>query len=145
MLRQFPAPLVEALRFATGRVVKPGPGPISKTFGPRWVSPITHGSLSATVLRQWLERHSHRCKRNSCRSPILESLLPRCRPSGNSLYVVISVLTAGQQLRLMHGMRLLAEQAKVTYAALESGYSMPSAFTSMFRKALGITPSSYFR
>lgn len=50
-----------------------------------------------------------------------------------------------QQLRLMQGMRLLAEGAKVTHAALESGYSTPSAFASMFRKALGITPSSYFR
>lgn len=50
-----------------------------------------------------------------------------------------------QQLRLMQGVRLLAEGAKVTHAALESGYSTPSAFTSMFRKALGITPSSYFR
>jgi AraC-like DNA-binding protein len=50
-----------------------------------------------------------------------------------------------QQLRLMQGMRLLAEGAKVTHAALEAGYGTPSAFTSMFRKALGITPSSYFR
>jgi AraC-like DNA-binding protein len=50
-----------------------------------------------------------------------------------------------QQLRLMQGMRLLAQGRKVTHAALESGYSTPSAFTSMFRKALGITPSSYFR
>jgi AraC-like DNA-binding protein len=50
-----------------------------------------------------------------------------------------------QQLRLMQGMRLLAEGAKVTHAALESGYATPSAFTSMFRRALGITPSSYFR
>jgi AraC-like DNA-binding protein len=50
-----------------------------------------------------------------------------------------------QQIRLMQGMRLLAEGAKVTHAALESGYSTPSAFISMFRKALGITPSSYFR
>lgn len=50
-----------------------------------------------------------------------------------------------QQLRLMEGLRLLAEGAKVTHAALESGYSTPSAFISMFRKALGITPSSYFR
>src|SRR5277367_4751407 len=30
-----------------------------------------------------------------------------------------------QQLRLMHAMRLLAEGAKVTYAALEAGYSTP--------------------
>jgi AraC-like DNA-binding protein len=50
-----------------------------------------------------------------------------------------------QQLRLMQGMRLLAEGAKVTHAALESGYTTPSAFISMFRKALGTTPTSYFK
>jgi AraC-like DNA-binding protein len=50
-----------------------------------------------------------------------------------------------QQLRLMQGMRLLAEGAKVTHAALESGYSTPSAFTSMFRKTLNVTPTSYFK
>ena len=44
----------------------------------------------------------------------------------------------------MEGMRLLAEGAKVTHAALESGYSTPSAFISMFRKALGVTPGLYF-
>jgi len=50
-----------------------------------------------------------------------------------------------QQLRLMHAMRLLAEGAKVTYAALETGYSTPSAFIAMFRKTLGTTPALYFR
>jgi AraC-like DNA-binding protein/quercetin dioxygenase-like cupin family protein len=50
-----------------------------------------------------------------------------------------------QQLRLMHAMRLLAEGVKVTHAALESGYSTPSAFISMFRKALGTTPTMYFK
>jgi len=50
-----------------------------------------------------------------------------------------------QQLRLMHAMRYLAEGAKVTDAALRSGYSTPSAFVSMFRRALGTTPKAYFR
>jgi AraC-like DNA-binding protein/quercetin dioxygenase-like cupin family protein len=50
-----------------------------------------------------------------------------------------------QQLRLMQAMRLLAESAKVTHAALESGYSTPSAFISMFKKALGTTPTLYFQ
>jgi len=50
-----------------------------------------------------------------------------------------------QQLRLLQAMQLLAAGAKVTHAALESGYSTPSAFISMFRKALGGTPASYFR
>lgn len=49
-----------------------------------------------------------------------------------------------QQARLMHGMRLLAEGAKVSHAALEAGYSTPSAFIAMFRKALGVTPTECF-
>jgi AraC-like DNA-binding protein len=48
-------------------------------------------------------------------------------------------------LRLMQAMRFLAEGAKVTHAALESGYSTPSSFISMFRKTLGTTPALYFR
>jgi AraC-like DNA-binding protein len=50
-----------------------------------------------------------------------------------------------QQLRLMQAMRLLAEGAKITHAALEAGYSTPSAFIFMFRKTLGTTPSLYFQ
>jgi len=49
-----------------------------------------------------------------------------------------------QQLRLMRGMQILAEGAKVTHAAMEAGYSTPSAFISMFRKALGTTPTRFF-
>lgn len=49
-----------------------------------------------------------------------------------------------QQLRLMHAMRLLAEGAKVTHAALEAGYSTPSSFIFTFRKSLGTTPTNYF-
>jgi AraC-like DNA-binding protein len=50
-----------------------------------------------------------------------------------------------QQLRLMQAMRLLADGAKVTHAAMEAGYSTPSAFISMFRKAWGTTPTRCFR
>jgi AraC-like DNA-binding protein len=49
-----------------------------------------------------------------------------------------------QQLRLMHSLQLLAAGEKITHAALEAGYSTPSAFIAMFRKTLGTTPRRYF-
>ncbi|HEX5282856.1 MAG TPA: helix-turn-helix domain-containing protein [Bryocella sp.] len=50
-----------------------------------------------------------------------------------------------QQLRLMHALALLGSGAKVTHAALEAGYSTPSAFIAAFHKVLGATPSRYFK
>jgi AraC-like DNA-binding protein len=49
-----------------------------------------------------------------------------------------------QQLRLLHAMQLLASGEKVTGAALDAGYSSPSAFISMFKRQLGTTPTRYF-
>ncbi len=50
-----------------------------------------------------------------------------------------------QQLRLLHGLQLLASGEKVSAAALEAGYNSTSAFISMFRKQLGTTPTRYLR
>jgi AraC-like DNA-binding protein len=64
------------------------------------------------------------------------------------LFVDSTGMTFGkwrQQLRLMQAMRLLGGGAKVTLAALEAGYSTPSAFIAAFRKALGTTPTRYFQ
>jgi AraC-like DNA-binding protein/quercetin dioxygenase-like cupin family protein len=49
-----------------------------------------------------------------------------------------------QQARLLEALRLLASGEKVTSVAMDLGYDSPSAFTSMFRKALGVPPSRYF-
>jgi AraC-like DNA-binding protein len=49
-----------------------------------------------------------------------------------------------QQLRLLRAVELIANGEKVISAALDAGYANPSAFTAMFRRQLGMTPSQYF-
>lgn len=49
-----------------------------------------------------------------------------------------------QQARLLEALSRLAQGQSVTTIALDLGYDSPSAFTSMFRRALGRTPSTYF-
>lgn len=49
-----------------------------------------------------------------------------------------------QQARLLDGLMRLAEGEPVTSVALEVGYENPSAFISMFRRTLGVTPGRYF-
>ena len=50
-----------------------------------------------------------------------------------------------QQVRLLRALELLATGEKIINVALALGYESPSAFTTMFRKQLGQTPSQYFR
>ena len=82
------------------------------------------------------------------------TLAQLCKPGGASKRTVERLfrnevgMTFGkwrQQLRLMHAVRFLAGGASVTQAALEAGYSTPSAFILRFRKLLGTTPAAYFR
>lgn len=49
-----------------------------------------------------------------------------------------------QQARLLEALTRLAQGHPVTTVALDLGYDSPSAFTSMFKRALGTTPSAYF-
>ncbi len=49
-----------------------------------------------------------------------------------------------QQVRLLEALGRLATGQPVTTVALDLGYQSPSAFTSMFRRALGCAPTRYF-
>ena len=82
----------------------------------------------------------------------IRSLAAACRQAGASKRTIERIferetnLTLGkwrQQLRLLRSLQLLAAGEKITSAALEAGYSTPSAFIAMFRKALGTTPRRY--
>ena len=82
-----------------------------------------------------------------------KSIEELCSAAGGSkrtierAFVADTKLTLGkwrQQLRLLHAITLLASGESVTRAALTVGYSTPSAFVAMFRRALGVTPGEYF-
>jgi len=50
-----------------------------------------------------------------------------------------------QQARLLRALEILASGESVTSVALEVGFATPSAFIAMFKKAMGTTPTRYFR
>ena len=50
-----------------------------------------------------------------------------------------------QQIRLLEALRRLGQSDTVTKVAIDLGYDSPSAFISMFKKALGNTPGQYFK
>ncbi len=49
-----------------------------------------------------------------------------------------------QQIRILEALKKLGLKEPVTTVAIELGYDSPSAFISMFKKALGKTPGQYF-
>ena len=48
-----------------------------------------------------------------------------------------------QRARLLRALERLADGAQVTTIALELGYSTPTAFINLFRRAFGETPAVY--
>jgi AraC-like DNA-binding protein len=55
----------------------------------------------------------------------------------------ITFATWRQNVRLMEAMSRLATGHSVTEVAFDVGYSSPSAFTAMFRRAFGVPPTQY--
>ena len=50
-----------------------------------------------------------------------------------------------QQARLLESIRRLAEGLPVTTVAMDLGYESPSAFSTMFRRSLGIAPRAFIK
>ena len=50
-----------------------------------------------------------------------------------------------QQARLLESIRRLAEGKAVTRVAMDLGYDSPSAFSTMFRRSLGIAPRTFMK
>jgi len=50
-----------------------------------------------------------------------------------------------QQARLLESIRRLADGTPVTTVAIDLGYESPSAFSTMFRRSLGIAPRAFIR
>lgn len=55
----------------------------------------------------------------------------------------VTFATWRQNVRLMEAMSRLANGQSVTAVACDVGYSSPSAFTAMFRRAFGVPPTHY--
>jgi len=50
-----------------------------------------------------------------------------------------------QRMRMLHALKMLADEEPVTQVALAVGYQSPSAFIAAFKRELGATPTQYFR
>lgn len=50
-----------------------------------------------------------------------------------------------QQVRLMEALTRMAAGEPVTHVAVDLGYDSPSAFSAMFRRVMGLSPSAYLR
>lgn len=56
----------------------------------------------------------------------------------------VTFATWRQNVRLIEAMSRLSTGKSVTAVAFDVGYSSPSAFTAMFRRAFGVPPTQYF-
>lgn len=71
---------------------------------------------------------------------------PASRKTVERLFVAETGMSPSRwlrQVRLMHAISLIASGEKVSSVALDMGYESPSAFSYMFRQALGVSPSFF--
>lgn len=80
----------------------------------------------------------------------LETLADRCAVSARTLArqflseTGMSFSQWRQQAKLIEALGLLSRKLPITLVADRLGYASPSAFTAMFKRALGVEPSRYF-
>ncbi|MFI7243430.1 AraC family transcriptional regulator [Streptomyces qinglanensis] len=78
------------------------------------------------------------------RAAAFAHLSPRSLQRDFSAATGMSLARWVQQARLVHAVTLLVRGSSVTAMAGAVGYATPSAFTAMFRRALGTMPRDYF-
>jgi AraC-like DNA-binding protein/mannose-6-phosphate isomerase-like protein (cupin superfamily) len=75
-----------------------------------------------------------------------------CQQAGLSQRTLVRILQAElkmslqqwkQQLLLMKSIEMISEKKSITRIAMDLGYANPSAFITMFKKALGVSPNEY--
>ncbi|CAM4031265.1 HTH-type transcriptional regulator NimR [Pseudomonas reidholzensis] len=71
-------------------------------------------------------------------------LTPRTLTRGFQRETGLSLVQWLRRVRLMAGLDALAAGQSVLEVALDLGYDSPSAFSAMFRRTLGVSPSGYF-
>ncbi|MBN8887093.1 MAG: helix-turn-helix transcriptional regulator [Rudaea sp.] len=96
-----------------------------------------------------LRRACERIIAAPARTPALDALARSLHMSGRTLArafqreVGMSYAAWLRRLRLLLSLQRLAAGASVLEVALEHGYASPSAFSAMFRRELGVSPSGY--
>lgn len=50
-----------------------------------------------------------------------------------------------EQARLIHALQKIAEGQKMISVAMDCGYASPSAFSAMFKRHFGMTPSEFYQ
>ncbi|MGH1486623.1 MAG: AraC family transcriptional regulator [Cellvibrionaceae bacterium] len=76
-----------------------------------------------------------------------------CQQAGLSQRTLVRILQSElkmslqqwkQQLLLMKSIVMMSEKKSITHIAMDLGYANPSAFITMFKKAMGVAPNEYF-